>query len=367
MASIALFLPLLWLAVGPPDAPSAAPVTVRVRPDPVYADRQGNLLRLSCDFEIANSSDQAYEIDDILARAFAADGALLAWNKVDGNGGRPSVEVLGHWRIEPKSSLTVFNPFLFDTAVPVDHIVFEFLLGRKGGGRASKAEVRPAAFHQKTRLIVPVPGARLWAYDGPGFLSHHRRIDLLNPFNRDVLHLRANSQRYAVDLVVVDRDGTAYRGDLSEQKSWVGFGKPIVAPAAGLVVEAEGSLSDDIPFDEARARENPALMTGNHVVIDHGNGEFSALAHFRNGSVRVHKGQRVDQGDLLGEMGHSGMGSGLVHVHYELRTGPSESDAEGLPAQFIGFRRAGENRLSTGEIEAGWVVETEPLKPSPKP
>jgi len=369
MASIPLFLGFLWLSVAPLDAASAAsPVTVRVRPDPAYADRQGNLLRLSCDFELANSSDQAYELSDVRAKAFASDGTLLAWSKVDSNGGRPSIEVLGPRRLEGHGALTVFNPFLFDAAAAVDRVVFEFRLAGPGGdGAKAEAEVRPAVFRQKTRLVVPVPGARLWAYDGPGFLSHHRRLDLLNPFNKDVLHLRSNGQRYAVDFVVVDREGTAFRGDPGDQKNWLGLGARVVAPAAGLIVEAEASLPDDIPFDESKARENPALMMGNHVVIDHGNGEFSLLAHFRNGSLRVEKGRRVSEGEFLGEMGHSGMGSGLVHLHYELRNGRDAFDAEGLPAQFTGFRRAGQIQPSTGEIEAGWVVETAPLKPPRKP
>jgi peptidase M23-like protein len=364
MPTLASVLGLLWLTLAPSQATSPPPpIAVRVRPEPVYADRQGNLLRLSCDIELTNSSEQAFEIQSLWAKAFAADGKLLAWNKVDSNGARPSVEVLGPRRVDPHGALTVFNPFLFDVATAVDHVAFEFRLAAPGGESARvEKEVRPVTFRQKTPLIVPVPGARLWAYDGPGFLSHHRRVDLLNPFNRDILHLRANDQRYAVDLVVVDRDGVPFHGDLSEQKNWVGFGMPIVAPAAGVVVEAEGSLPDDIPFDEARARENPGLMIGNHVVIDHGNGEFSALAHFRNGGVRVRKGQRVAQGEIVGEMGHSGMGAGLVHLHYELRTGPGSSDAEGLPAQFTGFRRAGEAKGRTGEIEAGWIVETPPQK-----
>ncbi len=371
MNALALFLALVASSPAPVPSPSpspsfpaaAFPISVRVHPDPVYADRQGGLLRLACDFELSNASDKTFEIQSLWARAFAADGTLLAWNKVDGNGGRPSVEVLGPRRVEGRGALTVFNPFLFDTAAAVDHVAFEFRMAADGGPNARvETQVRPVTFRQKTRLIVPVPGVRLWAYDGPGFLSHHRRLDLLNPFNRDVLHIRANGERYAVDLVVLDRDGAPFHGDLSDQKNWVGFGTSIVAPAAGVVIEAEGSLPDDIPFDEARARENPGLMIGNHVVIDHGNGEFSALAHFRNGGVRVRRGQRVAQGEILGEMGHSGMGSGLVHAHYELRTGPGASDSEGLPARFTGFRRAGEAKPRSGEIEAGWIVETPPWK-----
>ena len=281
---------------------------------------------------------------------------------MDGNGSRPSLEVLGPHRIEPGATLTVFDPFLFDTAAGAPKLVFEFRLRDAAGEEVrASAEVRPAVFHQKTRLLVPVPGARLWAYDGPGFLSHHRRVDLQNPFNRDVLGIRANDQRYAVDLVVVDRDGVPFRGDPLDQKNWLGFGRRVVAPAAGVVVAAEGSTPDDIPYDEARAKENPMIFAGNYVVIDHGDGEVSALAHFRSGSVRVKKGQRVSAGDPIGEIGHSGMGSGLVHVHYELRNGAGWSESEGLPAVFSKFRRAGGTQTISGPIEAGWIVETPPL------
>jgi murein DD-endopeptidase MepM/ murein hydrolase activator NlpD len=106
-------------------------------------------------------------------------------------------------------------------------------------------------------------------------------------------------------------------------------------------------------------------MDGNHVMIDHGNGEFSLLCHFRSGSVKVRAGQRVRQGDVLGEMGHSGMGSGLVHVHYELRNGSDLFNAEGLPARFEGFRRAGAPGLASGRIGAGAIVVTEPA-PAPR-
>jgi hypothetical protein len=357
-------LALLCLAPASPKAsgPVQSALTIRVLPDPVYAERVGGLLRLSCDFELSNSSDKALEINFIWAKAFSADGTLLAWNKVDSNGARPSIEVLGRHRIEAKGQLTVFNPFLFDSPALVHHLTYEFRLrGPADEDLHVIAELRPVAFRQKTQLIVPVPGARLWVYDGPGFLSHHRRVDLLDPFNRDVLGLRGNAERYALDLVVLDKDGEAFHGNPMEQKNWVGLGALIVAPAAGTVIEAEGSLPDDIPFDESRAKENPMLMVGNHIVIDHGNGEFSALAHFRQGSLRVRKGRRVVQGQVLGEMGHSGMGSGLIHLHYELRNRPGFSDAEGLPATFAGVRRAGSARQAPAEIEAGWVIETQRL------
>jgi hypothetical protein len=342
-------------------------VTIAVAPARVYVERVPDGQYVSCDFFLSNTGKESVEITDIRAKVFDAAGTLIVWRKIDSNGSRPSVEVLGPRRIDPGKTLTVFNPFDdLHAASAIDRIVFEFRLS--GGKEEIRrfVEVRPVVFAQKTRLILPVPGATLFVYDGPGLYSHHRRIDVNEPFNRDIMKIRKNSQRYAIDLVVLDRAGEPFHGDLRDQKNWAGFGHPIVAPGRGTVVEAVGDLPDDIPYDDEALKKNPALMTGNHVMIDHGNGEISFLAHFRIGSLRVRAGQKVESGDVLGEMGHSGMGSGLVHVHYELRDGSDLFDAEGLPARFEGFRRAGARKPGTGRVEAGAIVITEPVPPSPR-
>jgi hypothetical protein len=350
---------VLAAAFGFGDA--APPVVVRVAPEPAYIERTPSGQYLSCDFFLENHSLKPLEVTDIRAKVFSRDGTLLAWRKIDSNGSRPSVEVLGPRRIEPGATLTLFNPFdALETAVPIGRIAFEFRFSGLEEEVRAFAEVRPVDFQQKTRLILPVAGATLFAYDGPGLYSHHRRIDVNEPFNRDVIRLRQNSQRYALDLVVLDKDGSPFHGSPMDQKNWAGFGVPIVAPADGTVLEAVGNLPDDIPYDLGKLKENPAMMAGNHVMIDHGNGEFSLLCHFKNGTVKVHAGQRVRQGDGIGEMGHSGMGSGLVHVHYELRNGSDLFNAEGLPARFERFRRAGASEEGSGRIEAGAIVVTGP-------
>jgi hypothetical protein len=359
-------VPLFAAAVFavPPEAHEPG-VTIAVAPARVYVERTPDGQYVSCDFFFSNPGKEPFEITDIRAKAFDAAGTLLAWRKIDSNGSRPSVEVLGPRRVEPGGTLTVFNPFDdLHAASPIDRIVFEFRL--RGGKEEIRriVEVRPVVFAQKTRLILPVPGATLFAYDGPGLYSHHRRLDVNEPFNRDIMKIRENSQRYALDLVVLDRSGEPFHGDPRDQKSWAGFGHPIVAPGRGTVVEAVGDLPDEIPYDDEVLKKNPALMAGNHVMIDHGNGEVSFLAHFRSGSLRVRAGQKVESGEVLGEMGHSGMGSGLIHVHYELRDGSDLFNAEGLPARFDGFRRAGDRESGTGRVEAGAIVITEPVRPS---
>ena len=350
----------------PASGADSPPVAVKVRPDTVYVERAGDRQFLSFDFELVNQTKGPLEIEQIRMRAFDKAGRLLAWEKLDSNGGRPAVEVLGLRRLEPGKPLTVFNPFVeLDTAVPIDLLRCELRLAGPGGVQEkAMVEVRPVEYAQKTSLILPVAGVHLWAYEAPGFYSHHRRLDLTDPFNRDVMKMRRNSQRYALDLVVVDDQGEAFHGNPGKQESWVGFGVPIVAPAPGTVVAAVGDKPDDIPYDLAAAQKEPALMAGNYIILDHDNGEHSMLAHFRNGSLAVKPGDHVQRGQLLGKMGHSGMGSGLVHVHYELRTTADLFDADALPAVFQGFRRIGSPTAESGRIAPGWVVITEPVRPA---
>ncbi len=345
------------------------PVKVKVRPDTVYVERAGDRQLLSFDLELLNESATPLDIEQIRLRAFDKTGRLLVWAKLDSNGSRPAVEMLGPRRLEPGKPLTVFNPFSeLDTAVPIDLLRFEIRLAGAGGvQKKATVEVKPVEYAQKTDLILPVAGAHVWAYEAPGDSSHHRRLDLTDPFNRDVMKMQRNSQRYALDLVVVDEQGEAFHGDPGKQENWVGFGTPIVAPAPGTVVAAVGDKPDDIPYDLAAVQKEPALMAGNYVILDHGNGEHSMLAHFRHGSLVVKPGDRVERGQLLGQMGHSGMGSGLVHVHYELRTSPLLFDADGLPAVFRGFRRIGSRAVESGRISPGWIVITEPAPPAPTP
>ena len=99
------------------------------------------------------------------------------------------------------------------------------------------------------------------------------------------------------------------------------------------------------------------LFLGNHVLVDHRNGEFSLFAHLRRGSVAVKPGQKVARGEQLGAMGMSG-DAFLVHLHYQLQSGPAFE--EGLPAIFEGVRvRTGDGWSApyTGTVDSGDVVE----------
>jgi murein DD-endopeptidase MepM/ murein hydrolase activator NlpD len=143
-------------------------------------------------------------------------------------------------------------------------------------------------------------------------------------------HVIARDQRFAYDILMT-KGGATHEGDGRKLTDYYCYLQPIVAPAAGTVVTAV----DGIP-DQAPGEMNPAQKAGNHVILDHGNGEYSLLAHLHRGSVRVKPGQKIAEGDTLGLCGNSGNTS-EPHLHYHLQNGPTFGDADGLPAQFVDY------------------------------
>ena len=92
-------------------------------------------------------------------------------------------------------------------------------------------------------------------------------------------------------------------------------GDPIVATADGQVVSVE--------FDPNNF--------GNNVIIRHKHGFYTRYCHML--SFRVHAGQRVQQGEVIGYIGNTGLSTG-PHVHYEVHIGSDVVD----PYKYLNIR-----------------------------
>jgi murein DD-endopeptidase MepM/ murein hydrolase activator NlpD len=66
---------------------------------------------------------------------------------------------------------------------------------------------------------------------------------------------------------------------------------------------------------------NKKQPKGNYVIIDHGNGEYSFLAHLKKGSMVVAVGDSLKSGQFIGLCGNSG-NSSEPHLHYHLQNKP---------------------------------------------
>jgi murein DD-endopeptidase MepM/ murein hydrolase activator NlpD len=94
-------------------------------------------------------------------------------------------------------------------------------------------------------------------------------------------------------------------------------GVAVVAAASGEVVGVRDGMPDRI----VRAAQDRSAIAGrecgNGVRIAHGQGWHTQYCHLRQGSVSVAKGERVETGSKLGEVGYSG-DAGFPHVHFQV-------------------------------------------------
>jgi erythromycin esterase-like protein len=230
---------------------------------------------------------------------------------------------------------------------------FKILWSFDGAGRIVDFWIRPTeeaaevVYTTKTALRLPFDGEWIVASGGRTPELNHHNIDYPNRFAYDFA--RAEDAQFTTDSP----------GPRNED--YASWGKPILAPGDGTVAAAADGVADNTPG-------RPDLevpSNGNYVIIDHGNGEFSLLAHLRRGSVRVREGESVTAGQVVGAGGNSGNSNG-PHLHYNLQTGPRPSTGTGLPAQFLRYTADG-TAVDRGEPTRGQHIRNPSELGPPKP
>jgi hypothetical protein len=173
---------------------------------------------------------------------------------------------------------------------------------------------KTASEKHQTQLSLPFKGRWLvfWGGDTSERNAHH---DLPN-------------QRFAFDLLGVGEDGKTQRGDGTRNEDYYAFGREVLAPADGTVVEVIEGVRDNLP-----GSMNPYSAIGNCVVVQHLGKEVSVLAHLKQGSIVVKMGDQVKRGQLLGRCGNSG-NSSEPHLHYHLQNSPVLQDGLGIKCVF---------------------------------
>jgi murein DD-endopeptidase MepM/ murein hydrolase activator NlpD len=107
-------------------------------------------------------------------------------------------------------------------------------------------------------------------------------------------------------------------------------GTPVHAPNAGRVVVARN-----------------LYFSGNTVIIDHGLGLFSMLAHLS--VLEVAEGNRVDAGHVIGRVGATGRVTG-PHLHWAVRAGNARVDPLSLLSVLGAKANAAASREAVDEV-----------------
>ena len=94
-------------------------------------------------------------------------------------------------------------------------------------------------------------------------------------------------------------------------------GVTVLASAPGTVRATRDGMAD-ILQGSPDAPDVSNVECGNGVVIDHGDGWETQYCHLKQGSISVRLGEVLAQGDVLGQVGQSGMAD-FPHLHLALR------------------------------------------------
>jgi murein DD-endopeptidase MepM/ murein hydrolase activator NlpD len=164
-------------------------------------------------------------------------------------------------------------------------------------------------------------------------------------------HRWAIPEEFALDIGRIGENGLSHKGDGTRFEDYYAYGAAVLAAADGRVV----NMANDQPEDPAamqrpnesqeayfeRLQKNQGelmakgakAIAGNYVKIDHGKNEYSFYAHLQPDSVRVHVGDQVKAGDVIGKLGSSG-NSTEPHLHFHVCDAPDVLMCAGIPVNF---------------------------------
>ena len=158
---------------------------------------------------------------------------------------------------------------------------------------------------------------------------------LMNYHYTGSMHANAGvnrSMRYAVDIEKLNALGSSARGILpTEVEKYASYHQDILAPCDGSVVEVVDDLPNETPFSG-----HYPYNVGNHIVVMNGSYQV-LLGHMQKGSLIVKTGDPVKKGDVIGQVGNSGM-TDAPHTHMQAMkvTGKNIWQEEGVPIYFDG-------------------------------
>lgn len=165
-------------------------------------------------------------------------------------------------------------------------------------------------------------------------------------------------QRYAYDFFI-EENGQSFRRNGKAVTDYLCYGKPILAPADGVVVELKNQFEDTPVSDNHEVLCSASDVRGNYVVIQHSAQEYSTIAHIKKDSFCIRPGDKVSCGQVIARCGNSGNTS-EPHIHFQIQQGKSFLFSAGLPIWFTNLK----NHTSpddTVHISRGQLVEKELL------
>jgi len=245
------------------------------------------------------------------------------------------------------------TPFLF-SVLPDKIIVTAHFFNNEGKETTVSKEIKLMEYKSPNQYDFPLKGS--WsAFGAPTLNSHHRWVSI---------------QEFAYDFLKMDKKGNTHKKNGSKFEHYYAYGEPIYSIGNGKVVsvlntvkESSLLLNNDVESQDQRMNKIKTLQNellkkgfeyilGNHVIIEHPNGEYSYYMHLKTESVNAKVGDNITKGQQIGKLGQSGMSS-QPHLHFQLSDSPKILESRCLP---IVFDNIGDNEWN---ILYGDIIKTE--------
>lgn len=152
-------------------------------------------------------------------------------------------------------------------------------------------------------------------------------------------HVESQLQKGAIDFILMNDSQKTHINKGDSLLDYFSFGKSIYSPCDGEIILAVDGINDNII-----GKNNSMYPAGNSIMIKTPFNEIVFLAHLKQNSLKVIKGQFVKQGELLGLCGNSG-NSSEPHLHIHIQDSEDWDLASGVVCKF-------QNLLVNGIIKA---------------
>ena len=159
-------------------------------------------------------------------------------------------------------------------------------------------------------------------------------------------------QRWAYDFDYNVND-KYYHDDGNINENYFGYGKDIIAPVDGFIVDIVDGIPDSRAYADMRVSWDSDDVRGNYIVIKAKYGEYCTLCHIKKNSFKVQVGDIVKQGEVIAKVGNSGRTKG-AHIHMQVNKGMDFFNSEPL---VIVFTNILVNKKNKSLIKVGDFVE----------
>jgi hypothetical protein len=339
-------------------APVCQAVTGKILPEQPIPEPTELGVAFNFDILVRNDESAALTLEHMKIDFLDSAGDLLLRKEISGNGSSPNLLMIPNRKLEPGEEHLYFNPFpRMPQRLLVARVTAHLEFSTPDENAPPRMLDLTAQISNRAAPVVALPIAgRVFVWDGHDELGHHRRWDYTIPFLKQ-LGFSSNGMRYSYDFVLVDEANALSKPDAQNNEDWLSFGATVRAVEAGTVVNVVSKHPDDRSFDPQESLKDINALLGNYVVIDHGNGVFSAYAHLKQASAQVQPGDQVRRGQPIAAVGNSGS-SNFPHLHFQLMNAP-DMHGEGVPALFRDFARvqgSQKSKVSRGAVDTGEIV-----------